>query len=124
MEQIPVSGWTPVRWFPFLETQAIEDRSAALPGATLLKSRRFRRSRRPLIAPNLIWSTTVDMPDRWLSGRYMILDALTPMEGVYCFIDTGARRENGSTIYDHFATTRSLASAQRACERHHHRAPR
>lgn len=82
----------------------------------------LRALRDALIAPRLNWYEPE--PGTLYAGRYMILDATTPMEGVYCYIEAGTTRPDGTPKRKWFATTHSLASAQRACEWHAHRAKR
>lgn len=82
----------------------------------------LRALRNALIAPRLKWYEPE--PGALYAGEFMILDATTPMEGVYCYQQTGKTRRDGSPDYRWIATTHSLASAQRACEWRAHRAKR
>lgn len=127
MQRTTIGGWKPLALFPFIEAQAVEDRSTTLPGLTLLAGKRYRLTANPLrklrdnlIAPRLTWDEPE--PGTLKAPGYMILDATTPMEGIYCFKDNGTKRPNGKPKYQWFATTHSLARAQRICERHAHRA--
>ena len=124
MTRITIGGWKPLRLFPFVETQAFEDRSETTPGMALLSGRNYRLTVQPLrslrdrlIAPRLVWEDC-DGGRELRSANYLIVDATDPMESVYCYVAKGNVGTRGG--YQRIAITHSLARAMRICERHAH----
>lgn len=127
MERTTAGGWKPLALFPFIEARAIEDRSTTVPGVTLFAGKQYRLTANPLrelrdklIVPRLAWEEP--KPGTLISAPYMILDATTPYEGVYCFKDNGLKFPGNRADYRLIATTHSLRRARRICERHAHKA--